>query len=297
MDLVYLDVSLETVDAGDGLDNADDIGIQTSVRVRPAWTVRVAEGAAKLPDPSAGHFLYQLATLTRQPGVAAVRQEMIADQRQTGINLAEVERRVSEVERLRIQLSLDGDRPFVPRNGVPNDTVRIFGNNLDVGGLVVAFGDDEAKVGSVARDMVIVQVPPQAQPGRVPVTVTTAGGTVTTGLLFTINSAGPLPAFTPGSEFSPTFGPSQTVVTLSGTNFSGVTEVTFGNAVAVLDPAQASDTRIQIAVPDSASGSRPISVTTPAGTAVSNGNFTVATGPRSRRTPSRHGTGRPGRRL
>jgi IPT/TIG domain len=279
VDLVYLDVSLETVDAGDGLDNADDIGIQTSVRVRPAWTVHVAQGASKLPDPSAGHFLYLLATLTRPPNVAAVQQEMIADKRQTGINLAEVERRVSEVERLRIQLSLDEDRPFVPRNGVPNDSVRIFGNNLDVGGLVVTFGDEEAKVGSVDRDVLIVQVPPHAQPGRVPVTVTTAGGTMTTVLLFTINSAGPPPVFTSGSEFSPTFGPSRTVVTLNGKNFSGAAEVTFGDAMADLDPGQVSDTRIQVAVPDAASGSRPISVTTPAGTTLSDGNFTVGDGP------------------
>ena len=279
VDLVYLDVSLETVDAGDGLDNADDIGIQTSVRVRPARTVRVAQGASKLPDPPAGHFLYLLATLTRQPDVAEVKQEMIADKRQTGINLAEVERRVSEVERLRIRLSLDEGRPFIPRNGRPNDPVRIFGNNLDVGGLVVKFGDEEATVGSVARDVLIVQVPPHAQPGRVPITVTTAGGTMTTSLPFTINSGGPPPAFKSGSEFSPAFGPSGTVVTLNGQNFSGATEVTFGNAMADLDPGQVSDTRIQVTVPEAASGSRPISVTTPAGTTPSDGNFTVGDGP------------------
>jgi hypothetical protein len=204
---------------------------------------------------------------------------MIADKRQTGINLAEVERRISEVERLRIQLSLDEDRPFVPRNGVPNDPVRIFGNNLDVGGLVVKFGDEVAKVGSVARDVLIVQVPSHAQPGRVPITVTTAGGTMTPGPLFTINSAGPPPAFKPDSEFSPAFGPSRTVVTLNGKNFSGATEVTFGNAMADLDPGQVSDGQIQVAVPEAASGSRPISVTTPAGTATSDGNFTVGDGP------------------
>src|SRR5205085_9734972 len=74
--------------------------------------------------PTSQPFPYT--TLFRSPNVAAVRPEMIADRRQTGINVAEIERRVSEVERLRIRLSLDQDRPFIPRNGVENDPVRIL---------------------------------------------------------------------------------------------------------------------------------------------------------------------------
>ena len=244
MDLVYLDVSLETVETGDGLDNADDIGIPTSVRVRPARTVRVAQGASKLPDPAPGHFVYLLATLTRQPNVAEVRPEMIADRRQTGINLAEMERRVSEVERLRIRLSLDEGRPFIPRNGVENDPGADLRQQPRRGRSGREVRGRRGQVGSVARDMLIVQVPPHAQPGRVPVTVTTAGGTMTTGLPFTINSGGPPPAFKSGSEFSPAFGPRGTAVTLNGQNFSGATEVTFGNAVADLNPGQVTDTQI-----------------------------------------------------
>src|SRR5215471_7955556 len=51
-DVVYLDVWVEEVDASAdaALANDADIAMQTSVRLRPAWRVRVAEGAGEAPE-------------------------------------------------------------------------------------------------------------------------------------------------------------------------------------------------------------------------------------------------------
>jgi uncharacterized protein (TIGR03437 family) len=281
VDLVYLDVSLVRVESGDGLDNADDIGIQTSVRVKPAWTVKVAVGPAQLPDPPPpGHFLYKLATVTRPANVNAIEQKMISDERQTGINLADVESRISEVERLRIQLSLGNKSgEFSPRNGRPNDPVTIFGNNLDIEGVEVHFGDFKAPVMSAARDQLKVLVPPDASAGPVHITVESPGGKAESKLAFQIQALGEAPIFKEDAEFTPTFGVAGDQVTLNGKNFLNASLVQFNGARVTPDPAQVSDTKIVVNVPPDATGSHPISVTTPVATTTSNGLFTVGEGP------------------
>jgi Tol biopolymer transport system component len=78
------------------------------------------------------------------------------------------------------------------------------------------------------------------------------------------------------TSFSPTSGPLGTVVTMTGTNFTNpvVTSVTFPTA-ANASFTVVSDTEIQATVPTAASGSGPISVTSPGGTATSATAFTI----------------------
>jgi IPT/TIG domain-containing protein len=78
------------------------------------------------------------------------------------------------------------------------------------------------------------------------------------------------------SAFAPASGPPGTSVTITGTNLSGTTGVTFGGASATFSID--SPTQITAAVPQNAVSGH-ISVTTGAGTAVSSAVFTVTTPP------------------
>ena len=97
-----------------------------------------------------------------------------------------------------------------------------------------------------------------------PVVVTTPGGP-SNGLLFTAN-----PML---SSFSPTSGSPGTVVTLTGQNLIGTTQVSFNGASAV-NYTVVSATQLTVTVPTNAS-TGPIRVTTSAGTAASSNNFFV----------------------
>ncbi|MEU1390943.1 MULTISPECIES: hypothetical protein [unclassified Nonomuraea] len=61
-DVVYPDVSMSTVDGSTDKDllNRGDIGTQTSVRLRPSWVVRVAEGSLEPPAQAlSGHTCFR----------------------------------------------------------------------------------------------------------------------------------------------------------------------------------------------------------------------------------------------
>src|SRR5438552_2696227 len=74
------------------------------------------------------------------------------------------------------------------------------------------------------------------------------------------------------TTFAPESGPVGSSVTIGGTNFMGTTAVTFNGSAATFTVT--SDTAIQTTVPAGAS-TGPLSVTTPAGTALSASNFTL----------------------
>ena len=85
------------------------------------------------------------------------------------------------------------------------------------------------------------------------------------------DSSPPPPPTPTISSFTPTSGPETTEVTITGTGFTGATQVTFKGMSATFT--EGSDTSISTAVPNGAT-TGPIEVTTPGGTATS-ADFTV----------------------
>jgi len=112
-DAVYLDVWVDEVDASAdaALANGGDVAMQTSVRLRPAWRVRVAEDTREAPAPGAGHAHCLLARLERPAGEAVIRDEAIVDLRRTGLQLADLARRVERIEAMLLAASRDAGRP------------------------------------------------------------------------------------------------------------------------------------------------------------------------------------------
>lgn len=85
-DSVYLDVWEREVDSDEDPDMVNTlIGIETSVRNKREWVVRVAEGVA-VPAPPAGHEFYPLASFERAATDASIAE--IADSRRTGLKMS-----------------------------------------------------------------------------------------------------------------------------------------------------------------------------------------------------------------
>ncbi len=154
---------------------------------------------------------------------------------------------------------------FTPTSGPLGTSVTISGTNFG-GATSVTFNGVSAAFTVNSATSIQAKVPAGATTG--PLSVTTPGGTATSTSNFTVVSP---PAIT---SFAPTSGPLGTSVTISGTNFSGATAVTFNGVSAAFTVNSA--TSIQATVPAGAT-TGPLSVTTPGGTATSTNNFTVTT--------------------
>lgn len=163
--LVYLDVWLREVGEKEDteLGNSDDIGIATSTRLLPEWRVRVQNGE-KLPDPWTGHTYHPLARITRQPGNAAITQDMITDLRQLRPVLsANIEQRLQALEGL-FRPSLASEKEFDPEDGRPDETVTVFGSNFDKGKIEVRFGNWRSDSFSIKDSTSIEAQVPSPQP-------------------------------------------------------------------------------------------------------------------------------------
>ena len=86
-DTVYLDVWERKVDAEEDYEHLVNpaIGIETCVRLKREWAVRVAEGKSEPPSPAERHVFYPLASLRLETGVAAIDQDDIKDLRCSGL--------------------------------------------------------------------------------------------------------------------------------------------------------------------------------------------------------------------
>ncbi|MFN2497149.1 MAG: IPT/TIG domain-containing protein [Pseudonocardiaceae bacterium] len=240
-DVVYLDMFLVEVDAALDLDltNSQDVGIQTSVRLKPSWVVRVSEGAA-VPAAPPGHAFYPLALLQRKRNQDTIDAAMITDRRQRRLTVSDVERRLSLVEKtLLLPTFVTPPAPqFVPKSGVINQPITLNGTNFNVGTTTVRFGEVPAKiVGAPSATQVVARVPggltPAGTPVPVKVTISNAGGSAVSDDSFTVR---PAPAFAdPGGQFSPANGIPGAQVTLNGFNFHvGTPHVQFAAAAATV---------------------------------------------------------------
>jgi len=152
---------------------------------------------------------------------------------------------------------------FAPASGPVGTSVTISGTNF-TGATSVTFNSVSASFTVTSATSIRATVSAGATTG--PMSVTTAGGTATSSSAFTVVSP---PTIT---GLSPTSGSVGTSVTISGTNFTGATSVTFNSVTASFTVTSTAE--IQATVPAGAT-TGPLSVTTPLGTATSTSNFTV----------------------
>ncbi len=156
---------------------------------------------------------------------------------------------------------------FSPSSGAVGASVTITGSHF-TGVTDVRFSGTSVGTGNFTVNsdtQITATVPAGANSGRI--SVTTPGGTATSPGSFTVI---PPPTIT---GFSPTSGSSGTLVTITGSGFTGTQTVTFGGGGSASFTVN-SDTQITTAVPAGAT-TGPISVTNPAGIATSTDSFQV----------------------
>ena len=157
---------------------------------------------------------------------------------------------------------------FNPTSGSVGTSVTVTGTSF-TGVSSVTFNGTSATGFTNSDTEIFVTVPAGATTG--PISVTAPGGTATSSSNFTVVAAAPTI-----SNFSPTSGPVGTSVTITGTDFTGASAVTFGATAATFTVN--TPTQITATVPSGATTGQ-IAVTTAAGTATSADNFTVTVGP------------------
>jgi len=89
--IVYLDVWEREVDAGEDAELVDNnIGIETAVRLKREWAVRVVQGndSTNLPVAPEGHLFYPLASIKRKATDDRITFDMITDLRRLHLTLA-----------------------------------------------------------------------------------------------------------------------------------------------------------------------------------------------------------------
>ncbi len=152
---------------------------------------------------------------------------------------------------------------FSPTSGTSGISVTIYGVNFGCT-TSVSFNGVSASFTVNSASQITATVPSGATTG--PITITTSGGTGSSGGNFTVAK---VPTIT---SFTPTHGNVGTSVTIYGTNLIGATSVAFNGITASFSAG--TSTRMSATVPSAATSGR-ITVTTPGGTATSSSDFTV----------------------
>ncbi|MFE3907131.1 IPT/TIG domain-containing protein [Streptomyces sp. NPDC059153] len=152
------------------------------------------------------------------------------------------------------------------------------GNNVVISGTglstatAVSFGANSATPTVLSDSQISVVVPAGAAAGPVGVSVTTAGGT-NNGLSYTYIDVPTITGITPAS--GPTSG--GTAVTITGTNLTSTSQVTFASVPAPFSVINA--TTVSAVTPPGTVGAVDVGLSNPAGTATDVGAFTYVTGP------------------
>jgi catechol 2,3-dioxygenase-like lactoylglutathione lyase family enzyme len=111
-DTVYLDIGIEVVTSEDDpvLKNPDVNNIETCVRHKLAWQVRVSEGSAVYPKDLPFHHYYNIAKITREAGRDTILDTDIEDLRTTWLAMDLIQNRFKGV----INTILKGNLPSDP---------------------------------------------------------------------------------------------------------------------------------------------------------------------------------------
>jgi hypothetical protein len=181
---------------------------------------------------------------------------------------------------------------FVPSTGLADPTVvsvnpnvgaTAGGTNVTISGsnfntvTGVYFGSTAAASYTVVNSTTITAVSPAGSAGTIDVTVNNSTGASTTSAADTFNYT-VSPVIT---SISPTSGSTTggTSVIISGSNFAGVNNVSFGSVAAASFNYNAANSTITAITPSESAGSVLVTVTTPGGTATSPTQFTFAAPP------------------
>jgi hypothetical protein len=158
---------------------------------------------------------------------------------------------------------------FTPPGGLAGTVVTVLGSNF-TGATAVSFNGTAAASFTVnSATQLTATVAAGTTTG--PITITAPTGSVTSAASFVV---GPPPTIT---SFSPAAGPVGSSVVITGTGFTGATQVAFNGTVAPTFTVN-SPTQITATVPPDAT-SGPVAVTTPVNTAVSAASFAVILAP------------------
>jgi uncharacterized repeat protein (TIGR03803 family) len=155
--------------------------------------------------------------------------------------------------------------PFVetvPTSGTEGTEIIILGTNL-TGATEVSFNGTVAKFTVVSSSEITTTVPVGAKTGTVEVTI--PSGTLNSNVAFRVRLG--------ITSFTPTSGAVGTSVTITGTELTQTSQVTFGGVKATTFTVN-SDSEVTADVPTGAKTGK-IAVTTPGGTATSSVTFTV----------------------
>jgi hypothetical protein len=153
-----------------------------------------------------------------------------------------------------------------PASGVVGTPVTLTGTAFS-GASAVGFNGTATLFSVISDTSISTVVPAGATTGNI--TVTTPAGTGTSASAFTVTVPGP--AIT---SFNPPSGLARSVVTLTGTGFTGASSVKFNGTAATF--AVISDTSLSTTVPNGATTGT-LTVTTPLGTGTSSSSFTIKT--------------------
>ncbi|SHI91508.1 hypothetical protein SAMN02745146_1901 [Hymenobacter daecheongensis DSM 21074] len=157
---------------------------------------------------------------------------------------------------------------FTPTSGPVGTVITLTGTDF-AGATAVTISGTNAPTFTVnSNTQIVVTVPAGATSGAISVTTPAGTGFSTTN--FTVTAPSPTPPTI--ASFTPASGPVGTSVTITGTNFTGVTAVSFNGIAATFTIVNA--TTITATVPTGATTGT-IAVTNPDGTATSATSFTV----------------------
>ena len=158
---------------------------------------------------------------------------------------------------------------FTPSGGNAGTVVTILGSNF--GGVTAVSFNGTAAAGFTVVSATQLTATVAAGTATGLITITAPTGTITSATPFVVGAP---PVIT---RFTPTFGPVGASVVITGTSFTGATQVTFNGTVAPTFTAN-SATQITATVPAGAT-TGPIAVTTGVATGVSASNFDVTPAP------------------